>query len=71
MVHGIIKYLANINFNLPEFDYLLKYRPLYDHINGKHADSRQYFEDTDWYGAQERYMQEGGLAFGVNQYVCI
>ncbi len=120
--------IIHINFNLPEFDYLLEYRPLYDYINGKyeygkqnfvlidevqmcadfekainglHAAEKydiyitgsnafllssdlatlftgrtfeikvypfsfreylQYFEDTDRYGALERYMQEGGMA---------
>lgn len=120
--------IIHINFNLPEFDYLLKYRPLYDYINGKYEDGKQnfvlidevqmcadfekainglhaaekydiyitgsnafllssdlatlftgrtfeikvypfsfreylqYFEDTDRYGALDRYMQEGGMA---------
>lgn len=120
--------IIHINFNLPEFDYLLESRPLYDYINGKYEDGKhnfvlidevqmcanfekainglhaaekydiyitgsnafllssdlatlftgrtfeikvypfsfreylQYFEDTDRYGALERYMQEGGMA---------
>lgn len=120
--------IIHINFNLPEFDYLLKYRPLYDYINGKYEDGKQnfvlidevqmcadfekainglhaaekydiyitgsnafllssdlatlftgrtfeikvypfsfreylqYFENTDRYGALDRYMQEGGMA---------
>ncbi len=120
--------IIHINFNLPEFDYLLKYRPLYDYVNKKYEDGKQnfvlidevqmcanfekainglhskekydiyitgsnafllssdlatlftgrtfeikvypfsfreylqYFEDTDRYGAFERYMLEGGMA---------
>lgn len=35
--HNIIQ----INFNLPEFDHLLAYRPLYDYVNA------QYWRDLD------------------------
>ena len=37
--HNIIQ----INFNLPEFDHLLEYRPLYDYINSKYVASKENF----------------------------
>lgn len=35
--------IIHINFNLPEFDHLLKYRPLYDYINSRYIEGRQNF----------------------------
>ena len=35
--------IIHINFNLPEYDQLLEYRPLYDYINGKYEDGKQNF----------------------------
>ena len=37
--HNIIQ----INFNLPEFDHLLEYRPLYDYVNSLYADGKENF----------------------------
>ena len=37
--HNIIQ----INFNLPEFDHLLEYRPLYDYINSQYAAGKENF----------------------------
>lgn len=37
--HNII----HINFNLPEFDRLLEYRPLYDHINSLYVEGKENF----------------------------
>jgi predicted AAA+ superfamily ATPase len=36
--HNISKYnIVHINFNLPEYDNLLEYRPLYDYINSRYV----------------------------------
>lgn len=37
--HNII----HINFNLPEFEHLLEYRPLYDYINSKYVHGKENF----------------------------
>ncbi|MGM9552079.1 MAG: AAA family ATPase [Clostridia bacterium] len=37
--HNIIQ----INFNLPEFDHLLEYRPLYDYINSQYSVGKENF----------------------------
>ena len=37
--HNII----GINFNLPEFDHLLEYRPLYDYINSQYVAGKENF----------------------------
>ena len=37
--HNIIQ----INFNLPEFDHLLDYRPLYDYINSQYVAGKENF----------------------------
>ena len=37
--HNIIQ----INFNLPEFDHLLEYRPLYDYINSQYVAGKENF----------------------------
>lgn len=41
--HNII----HINFNLPEFDHLLEYRTLYDHINSKYVEGKENFVFID------------------------
>ena len=35
--------IIHINFNLPEYDDLTEYRPLYDHINSKYKDGAENF----------------------------
>lgn len=35
--------IIHINFNLPEYEHLLAYRPLYDYINSKYAPGKQNF----------------------------
>ena len=35
--------IIHINFNLPEYDYLLEYRSLYDYIKGKYIKGKQNF----------------------------
>lgn len=35
--------IIHINFNLPEYEHLLEYRPLYDYINSKYESSKENF----------------------------
>lgn len=35
--------VIHINFNLPEYDHLLEYRPLYDYINSRHEPGKDNF----------------------------
>lgn len=35
--------IIHVNFNLPEFDHLLAYRPLYDYINARYVESKENF----------------------------
>ena len=35
--------IIQINFNLPEFDHLLEYRPLYDYINARYTEGKDNF----------------------------
>ena len=35
--------IVHINFNLPEFDHLLEYRPLYDHVKSQYIKGKQNF----------------------------
>lgn len=35
--------IIHINFNLPEYEHLLKYRPLYDYINSKYESGQENF----------------------------
>ena len=35
--------IIHINFNLPEYDYLLEYRSLYDYVKGKYIKGKQNF----------------------------
>lgn len=35
--------IIHINFNLPEYDHLLEYRPLYDYVKGQYIDGKQNF----------------------------
>ena len=35
--------IIHINFNLPEFEYLLQYRPLYDYVKAQYVKGRQNF----------------------------
>lgn len=39
--------IIHINFNLPEYDHLLEYRPLYDYIKGQYINGRQNFVFID------------------------
>ena len=39
--------IVHINFNLPEYDHLLEYRPLYDFIKGQYANGKQNFVFID------------------------
>lgn len=39
--------IIHINFNLPEFDHLLEYRPLYDYINSKYVQGKENFVFID------------------------
>ena len=41
--HNIIQ----INFNLPEFDHLLEYRPLYDYVNSQYLAGKENFVFID------------------------
>ena len=39
--------IIHINFNLPEYDHLLEYRPLYDYINSQYAKGKENFVFID------------------------
>lgn len=39
--------IIHINFNLPEYDHLLEYRPLYDFIKGQYVNGKQNFVFID------------------------
>lgn len=39
--------IIHINFNLPEYDHLLEYRPLYDYIKGQYINGKQNFVFID------------------------
>lgn len=39
--------IIHINFNLPEYDHLLEYRPLYDYINSKYVKNKENFVFID------------------------
>ena len=39
--------IVHINFNLPEYDHLLEYRPLYDFIKGQYVNGKQNFVFID------------------------
>lgn len=39
--------IIHINFNLPEFDHLLEYRPLYDYINSQYVKGKENFVFID------------------------
>ena len=39
--------IIHINFNLPEYEHLLKYRPLYDHIHSQYVQGKENFVFID------------------------
>ncbi len=39
--------IIHINFNLPEYDHLLEYRPLYDYVNSQYVKGKENFVFID------------------------
>ena len=43
LIHNSIYNIVHINFNLPEYDHLLEYRPLYDYVKAQYVKGKHNF----------------------------